>query len=77
MPGLSIMLPVALVIALVFLAFFIWSANNGDYEDGEMPKYRMIHDDGDEADREMQASGAEDQTGPALVRGKSSPELDS
>jgi len=45
MPGLIFMLPIAIGIALVFLWFFLWSVRNGDYEDPEMPKYRMIYDE--------------------------------
>jgi len=59
MPGLSIMLPTAVVIALIFLGFFLWSANNGDYEDSETLKYKMLIDDEDEADRSIVASGSE------------------
>lgn len=53
MPGLLITLPLATLLALGFLAFFLWSVRNGDYEDPEMIKYRVLHDDDDEADRSV------------------------
>lgn len=53
MPGLLITLPIATLIALGFLAFFLWSVRNGDYEDPEMIKYRMVYDEDDDADRNI------------------------
>ncbi len=53
MPGLLIMLPIAIIIALGFLGLFFWSVKNGDLEDSEMIKYRMIYDDQDDVAREM------------------------
>ncbi len=50
------MLPIAVGIALVFLGFFLWSLRNGDYEDPEMIKYRMLMDDDSEADENVTAS---------------------
>lgn len=50
MPGLMIMLPVSVAIALGFLAFFLWSVKNGDYSDPEMPGHRVILDDEDDVD---------------------------
>lgn len=58
MPGLLITLPLATLLALGFLAFFLWSVRNGDYEDPEMIKYRVLHDDDDEADRNVIAAPA-------------------
>ena len=53
MPGLLIMLPVAIVLALVFLYFFFWSVKNGDYDDPEMAKFKMIYEDEDDVDKKM------------------------
>lgn len=65
MPGLSVMLPIAIGIAVVFLGFFLWSVRNGDHEDPEMIKYRMIYDDQDDADRSIQSEeSAEKSAGP-------------
>jgi len=50
MPGLLITLPVSIVIALGFLAFFLWSVKNGDFEDSEVTGERILFDD-DESDR--------------------------
>ena len=52
MPGLLIMLPIALILALGFLALFLWSVKNGDLEDAEMIKYKMIYDDADDVARD-------------------------
>ncbi len=54
MPGLIFMLPIAVGIALVFLGFFLWSVKNGDYEDPEMPAYKMTFDE-DQPDRSVKA----------------------
>ncbi len=53
MPGLLLMLPIAIGIALLFLGFFLWSVKNGDYEDPEMPAYKMTFDT-DEGDASIQ-----------------------
>ena len=55
MAGLLITLPIAAIIALAFLAFFLWSVKNEDYEDSEMIKYRMLMDEQDQADRSIVA----------------------
>ncbi len=39
------MLIVSLVIALVFLLFFIWSIRNGQFEDDYTPSVRVLFDD--------------------------------
>lgn len=54
MPGLMLMLPIAVGIALLFLGFFLWSVKNGDYEDPEMPGYKMSFET-DEGDNSIQA----------------------
>lgn len=53
MPGLLIMLPIAVALALGFLVFFFWSVRNGDYNDPEMPGHRMVLDDEDDVDRSI------------------------
>ncbi|MDH5718535.1 MAG: cbb3-type cytochrome oxidase assembly protein CcoS [Spirochaetia bacterium] len=50
MSALYITLPIAIFIALGFLIFFMWSVKNRDYEDTEMPKYKMLMDDKDDID---------------------------
>ncbi len=54
MPGLSIMLPVTVLLALGFLIFFFWSVKNRDYDDPEMTAVKMVMDDEDDVDRSMQ-----------------------
>lgn len=39
------MLIVSLIIALVFLVFFIWSIRNGQFEDDYTPSVRVLFDD--------------------------------
>lgn len=53
MPGLLILLPIAVFIALGFLVFFLWSVRNGDFEDPEMPRHKMLLDDEDDVDHEF------------------------
>ncbi|MBE7437764.1 MAG: cbb3-type cytochrome oxidase assembly protein CcoS [Spirochaetales bacterium] len=50
MPGLAITLPVSLIIALIFLGFFLWSVKNGDFEDSEVTGEKILFDE-DEADK--------------------------
>lgn len=39
------MLIVSLIIALIFLVFFIWSIKNGQYDDDYTPSVRVLFDD--------------------------------
>ena len=45
MPGLLLMLPITILIAFAFLAFFFWSVKNGDFEDIEMISHKILNDD--------------------------------
>ncbi|EHQ07688.1 cytochrome oxidase maturation protein, cbb3-type [Leptonema illini DSM 21528] len=58
MPGLLIMLPIAVIIALGFLVFFFWSVKNGDYNDPEMPGHRMVLDEEDDVDTSIKKKSA-------------------
>lgn len=40
-----IMLIVSLVIALIFLCFFLWSVKNGQYDDDYTPSIRILFED--------------------------------
>lgn len=51
---MQITLPIAVVIALIFLGFFIWSVRRKMYDDPEMPKYKMLMDDKDDVDTSIQ-----------------------
>ncbi len=53
MPGLEIMLPIAVGIALCFLGFFLWSVRNGEYDDAEMTAHRILFDEKDDIDRQF------------------------
>lgn len=35
----------SLVVALIFLAAFIWAVRSGQYDDNETPPYRILFDD--------------------------------
>ncbi len=35
----------SLLVALVFLAAFIWAVKSGQFDDNETPPYRMLFDD--------------------------------
>lgn len=39
------MLIVSLIIAVLFLGFFIWSIKNGQYDDDFTPSVRILFDD--------------------------------
>lgn len=40
-----VLIAVSLVVALVFLASFLWAVNSGQYEDSDTPAIRMLMDD--------------------------------
>ena len=40
-----LLLPLALLIALGFVAAYIWALGNGQYDDLDTPAYRMLLDD--------------------------------
>lgn len=44
---LLILIPLALVIGLCWLAFFIWTVKSGQYEDLEGAAHRILMDDDD------------------------------
>ncbi len=41
----AVLLPVAVVLALVFLTFFLLAARAGQFEDLDDPPRRILHDD--------------------------------
>ncbi|QQE10062.1 cbb3-type cytochrome oxidase assembly protein CcoS [Planctomycetota bacterium] len=45
MSVIYIVLPLALVLALVALGAFIWSVKGGQFDDLSTPSLRMLHDD--------------------------------
>lgn len=42
---LLIMIPGCALLALIMLAFFVWAAKTGQFEDMEGAKYRILYDD--------------------------------
>jgi cbb3-type cytochrome oxidase maturation protein len=46
-----LLIGVSLLVALVFLAAFIWAVRNGQFDDNETPSIRILFDD-DTLDRE-------------------------
>jgi cbb3-type cytochrome oxidase maturation protein len=45
MNALFILIIISLVVAVGFLAAFIWSINTGQYDDSYTPSVRMLFDD--------------------------------
>ena len=45
MSVLILLITVSLIVALGFLAAFIWSVRNGQYDDDYTPSVRMLFDD--------------------------------
>jgi cbb3-type cytochrome oxidase maturation protein len=45
METIFVLLPLALLIAAVALAFFVWAVRSGQYDDLETPPVRMLFDD--------------------------------
>ena len=44
---LYLLIPLAVVLIAVAVAFFIWTVRSGQYEDMEGPAYRILMDDDD------------------------------
>jgi len=44
---LYLLIPLAVVIIAVAVAFFVWTVRSGQYEDMEGPAYRILMDDDD------------------------------
>ena len=42
---LFLMLPGCLLLALIMLGFFVWASKNGQFEDLEGAKHRILYDD--------------------------------
>jgi cbb3-type cytochrome oxidase maturation protein len=45
MNSIAFLLPLAIAIAGVFLAFFLWAARSGQFDDLDDPPERMLKDD--------------------------------
>ena len=44
---LYLMLPIAVLVAIVLAVFFIWSVRSGQYDDLEGPAHRILMDEDD------------------------------
>jgi cbb3-type cytochrome oxidase maturation protein len=40
-----LLIGVSIVIAILFLSFFLWASKDGQFEDGYTPSVRMLFDD--------------------------------
>lgn len=45
MEVIVILLPIALILGALFIFAFIWSAKQGQYDDLETPRFRMLLED--------------------------------
>lgn len=45
MSVLFIVVPLALIVVLVAVAAYVWSARGGQFDDLDTPPVRMLHDD--------------------------------
>lgn len=45
MNAVAFLLPIAIAVAAVFLAFFVWAARSGQFDDLDDPPERMLRDD--------------------------------
>lgn len=50
MSVIILLIGVSLLVALIFLAAFIWSVRNGQYDDKYTPSVRMLFDDEEKKD---------------------------
>jgi len=56
MSVIIVLIGFSLLVAIVFLAAFIWSVKNGQYEDDYTPSVRILFDDEKPADKPAVAS---------------------
>ena len=45
---ITLLIPLALILALTFVIAFIWAAGRGQYDDLETPAHKMLLDDSSE-----------------------------
>ncbi len=56
METIFVLLPLALLIAAVAAAFFVWAARSGQFDDLDTPPVRMLFDDEDPAGQRSRQS---------------------
>ncbi len=52
MSVIYVLLPVASLLAIVFLIAFIWAVRRGQFDDLTTPAVRMLHDDEQESEKQ-------------------------
>lgn len=45
MSVLSLMIPMAIILGILFLGAFIWAVSKGQFDDTETPAYRILNED--------------------------------
>lgn len=45
MSVVALLLPLALLLGVIFVAAFVWAARGGQYDDLDTPAHRMLFDD--------------------------------
>lgn len=63
MSGLAILIPAALLMGLVGLAFFFWAMRNGQFEDLDGAAQRVLIDDETPVDGALVDEGEENEKG--------------
>lgn len=58
---LYLLIPIAVVVAVVAIGFFIWTVRSGQYDDMEGPAHRILMDDDDPRIPRRRESGLKDQ----------------
>ena len=48
-----LLIGVSIVIAIVFLSFFLWASKNGQFDDGYTPSVRMLFDDEQQKENQL------------------------
>lgn len=47
MSVIYVILPLAILLVIIFVASFIWATRTGQYDDLDSPAVRMLHDEDD------------------------------
>lgn len=68
MSAIYLLIPISLLVALAFLAAFIWAVRSGQYEDTCTPALRVLTDDPPAGRPRQKLSPRSDPTPPAHER---------
>jgi cbb3-type cytochrome oxidase maturation protein len=58
MTSMYVLILITLVAGVVAWLLFLWAVRNGQYDDVEGPKYRMLDDDDESEDEKKKQNGA-------------------